>query len=152
MTVDLKELQKKIPPKQYNELLDRLQLQDICLKTVKASLGTRVLTEKVNLDYREEAVVLPPEGKKTEIEARYFFRATSGKKRVFNLDATYLVTLIAEADLPTEFFELYKTYSLPLHTFPYLRELVHGVISRMGLPPLILPLRKGLIGQNDRHS
>ncbi len=49
-----------------------------------------------------------------------------------------------EGALSEEFFEFFKSYTLPLQSYPYFRELTHSLTTRTGLSGLILPLRRVL--------
>jgi len=41
-----------------------------------------------------------------------------------------------------EFFDVYKEVSLKLNTWPYFREFVNNITSRMNIPPLTIPFFK----------
>ncbi len=142
----LEEIQKQIPAKRYNELLDLVELRDLYLNGLKTSLRNRKIHQNTRFQYRETSDVVEFSETAVRIEARYELAAVSGRSRVFDIKASYVAEFSLREPIPKEFFELYKVYNLPLQTFPFLRELVNNLITRMGLPPLILPLRKHLIG------
>lgn len=143
-----KDLKGQLPPAKYNEMLKHLNLVDVYIKEVRSTLYSRVV-EKATLDFDEQAEVTEYTGSKATIEVSYHLKAKSGRVRLFETKVKYVVKFTVSEDVPKEFFELYKTLSLPLQTFPYLRECVNSMISRMGLPPLILPLRKFLVGSDQ---
>jgi preprotein translocase subunit SecB len=41
-----------------------------------------------------------------------------------------------------DYFGVFVQVNLPVNTWPYFREFVHSTVSRMGLPPVVLPLVK----------
>ncbi len=144
------DLENKISPKKYNEYLKHVDIADIYLKDFKSTLSTRIFEGKANLQFKEKINLVSYLEKCAIIENSYLIKAKTGKKNIFKIEATYTVVFTTEKELPKEFFEIYNTHSLPLQTFPYLRELVNSTISKMGLPPLILPLRKHLLGHGSK--
>lgn len=145
-----KELEKKISPKKYNEYLKHVDIADIYLKDFKSTLSTRIFEGKANLQFEETVKLISYREKYAIMENSYLIKAKTGRKNIFKIEATYTVVFKTEKELPKGFFEIYNTHSLPLQTFPYLRELVNSTISKMGLPPLILPLRKHLLSPGPK--
>ncbi|MEW6412075.1 MAG: protein-export chaperone SecB [Candidatus Zixiibacteriota bacterium] len=135
-----------ITPTQYGEILKCVDLRDIYLKEIKSTLYSRELTGRASLKFDESANVLSVAENVATIEVSYNLKAKCGRNRLFTSRIKYAVLFDCKGDIPDGFFELYNKHSLPLQTFPYLRECVNSMISRMGLPPLILPLRKFLVG------
>lgn len=54
--------------------------------------------------------------------------------------AKFSVILSNTDKLPKEFWNLYKKATLPLIVYPYFREFVQNITSRMNIPPLTLPI------------
>jgi preprotein translocase subunit SecB len=142
---NLAELGKKISPKEYNEFLKHLDIEDVYLEDVKTTLYSREVGQKVKLDFDEKARLVINNEERAKVEVLYTLKAKSAKKRIFNISAKYIVNFRLVEKVPDEYFEIYNHISLPIQTFPYFRELTNSIISRMGLPPLILGLRKNLV-------
>jgi len=141
---------KQMSPKQYNDLLGHIDLIDIHLLDLRASLGRNPsFRDKPILEFKEEFSLVQNTNRRVGIEATYFLTAKSQKRKVFGIRAKFAVIFRTDRLIPSEFFDIFDKYSLPLQTFPYLRECANSVVSRMGLPPLVLPLRKYLIGDAD---
>lgn len=147
--MNIEQIKQTIPPAKYNEYLKYIDLEDVYLKQIKGNLGTKELSAQVNLSFNEKALLLELKDDYAKVRMNYQIKAKHGQKIIFNLSAEYLIVFHLAHRIPAEFFELYNKYSLPLQTFPYFRELVNSMISRMGLPSLVLPLRKFLIGENN---
>jgi len=130
----------------YNELLKHVELVDVHLQEIRASLGKWDPSERSILNFKEDFSVIENEADHVCIAVSYQLDAKSKRRNVFNIKARYQVTFKTSKPIPPEFFEMFNKWSLPVQTFPYLRELVNSMISRMGLPPLVLPLRKYLVG------
>lgn len=146
LEIDLAAAKKRIPAAKYNKLLGHLILQDVYLKQAKTVLFSRNVSSGASLSFNESAKIVKRGADSALIEVSYLVKAAAGKRRVFEVAAKYYVEFRYDAELTEDFFVLYNTYSLPFQTFPYLRELVNTSVSRMGLPSLILPLRKYLTG------
>jgi len=106
------------------------------------------MTEKGKFEFNEVSKLSSHEGDFVTIEIDYTLKAKCGRRLIAQINATYALVFSTDKKIPKEFFDIYKQYSLPLQTFPYFRELTNALFSRMGIPPLILPLRKFLVGSD----
>jgi preprotein translocase subunit SecB len=98
----------------------------------------------VSLHFDEVYKLVEISTERAVVEVSYTIKGKLKRTNIFSLAATYVVVFDTLKEIPKEFFETYNQVSLPLQTFPYLRELTNSVVSRMGFPPLVLPLRKYL--------
>lgn len=142
---DLATASKAISPDEFHKYLGCVELQSIVLKSLKADLRRGMGSGDGRYDFSEVPKLVKNCDESAEVEVAYFIKAKSGKKIVTEIKVKYLVGFKLNKPLPQEFFVLYNHYSLPLQTFPYLRQCVHSLFSQMGLPPLIMPLRKYLL-------
>lgn len=140
---------EKISPKEYNEFLRDLDLHDVYLKGLKTSIASRDFSGGAMLELGESTEVIDRTADSVTIQVSYSLKAKTKKRKLFDLSAKYYVLFHTRRELPEQFFDKFRVLSLPLQTFPYFRELVNSTISRMGLPPLVLPLRKYLVGGPD---
>lgn len=134
---------KKVSPKSYNKFIDGLDLLEIKLAYSESqaeedfSLPAEVETED-SKDYKqleEGKFIVTHEYKLKTIE--------KGKKKAgLKINAIYKLIYQSEIPITDEIFEVFSEISLPLHTWPYFRQFVHEMTSRMGLPPLTLDLLK----------
>jgi len=136
----------KMEPKEYNKLLKHINISNVILKEIKSTLHKFSIDEKAKLEFEESAHVVELTDDIANIEISYSLKAIAKRRRIFVINAKYIVVFGSDRPIPKEFFDIYNEISLPLQTFPYFRELVNSTISKMGLPPLILPLRKFLVG------
>lgn len=146
---NIKEIQKEISPQLYNDYLSHIHLSDIYVTDIQSKLFWRDFPGKAKLDFKEHPSIKKVKDDFVTIENCYELKAKSNNKRVFLIKINYHVEFHMDKSIPEDFFVLYNKYSLPLQTFPYFREYVNTILSRMGLPPLILPLRKNLIGSEE---
>ncbi len=144
----IEKARENIKPKLYSDLLESLELRDIYLTGAKATLRSRDMGDKNTWQLNESTNLLSNDGSKAIVEVVYDLTARSGRLILVKLEVKYAVEFCSTKKLPEDFFTLYNAYSLPLQTFPYFRECANTLFSRMGIPPLVLPLRKFLVGGN----
>ena len=63
------------------------------------------------------------------------------KESVFTISASFLLTYTKtkEIEMPKDFVDIFKENGIELVSWPYFREFVQNMITRMGYPPLTLP-------------
>ena len=149
--VSLETAQKKITPAKYNEYMTKLELRDVRLISVTSRRFDAPISESRNVSFDEKIVPVGIHERSAQVAVEYVIKAKSARRRVAEIRAKYLAIFETTERLPTEFFTIYNVYSLPLQTFPYLRECVHSLFQKMNLPPLVLPLRKYLIGKPQKR-
>ena len=148
--ISIEAAQKKVSPKAYSKYLASLELSDIRLQEVRAKLFTNQLgDEKKSYSLKEDPTVESLTENGALVTIAYKLSAKSGRKKVANVAVKVLVGFSISKPIPPEFFVLYNQFTLPLQTYPYFRECVHSLFSKMGLPPLILPLRKYLLPDSE---
>lgn len=147
-TISLEAAKEKITPAEYGDYMAKLELKDVRLMSITSRRFNAPISESRNVSFDEKVVPMGIQERSAQVAVEYIVKAKSGTRRVAEIRAKYMAIFETAERLPEEFFVLYNEYSLPLQTFPYLRECVNSMFSRMGLPPLILPLRKFLIGSD----
>lgn len=134
--------------KQYSELLKCIDIRDIYLLSSKTSVRRDAFRGKAKLDFGEKVNIRELTPDEVQIEVGYSLRAKSGRSQLFNIAVSFMVVFATKREIPREFFDIYNNINLPLQLFPYFREFAQLTISRMGLPPLVIPLRKFLISKD----
>ena len=145
--MNLKEAQEKLTAKDYREALVNIELRDVHLKELNCLLHSRNVSSSANINFQDETSEIKIVEDKATVEHRYTVKVTSGEKDIFDVTATYILIYELKKTLPEEFFVIYKNISLPVHTYPFFRELVSSISTKMGLPNLIIPLRKDLFSK-----
>ncbi len=138
----LQEAQQKLSPAEYNKLLQSFSLRDLYLKHVECSLHCRDYSEHADLEFKEDCEEPQILADSATILMSYNLMVRSQSTDIFSVRAQFLLQYTMEHSLPEEFFVIFRQYTLPLQVYPYFRELVHSISLRMGLPSLILPLRR----------
>lgn len=140
-----------MPPEKFNKLLEFLELKNIFVTDLKSSLNLKIASKKLQnnpvLNFSEDSKIIELNDDSATLEVSYKLNAKVKTSKLFDITLKYAVLFEQAQKLPEEFYETYQKLSLPLQTFPYFREYTNSIISRMGLPALILPLRKYLVGK-----
>lgn len=126
-----------LDPSLYRETLSRLKLQEVSLRELHLTCQNPVAGEvSINIGGSAEA---NHQNGELRLQSRHRITVRNQKHELFTIDALFVVVLTAPDELPDEFIEIYVANNLGLTVFPYVREVVGSMTSRMGLPPLTLP-------------
>ena len=133
---------KKISPEEYRKILNGIDLKNILLKEVKASIEHKNFSENIKISIKDKASY---KNEEDELVITHTYTLTAkgkAKKPALKISGTYIVVFESNNEINDGFFNIYKETSLPLNVWPFFRELVNSTTSRMNIPPLTLPLLK----------
>ncbi len=135
----------KLSPEKYWSILKGLSLNSISLKNSKSSINIDVkpLTE-LSIKIKDEAEFYCKEENQVFVLHHFYLdaRKEGSKSKYIQIEVTFLIKLESKEIFNEDFFDIYKTISLHLNTWPYFREYVNQITSRMNIPPLSLPFYK----------
>lgn len=126
-----------IEPELYRATMQKVQLREVVLRALQVSCQNAVAGE-VNIDISSAATPTREQGT-LHIDTEYKLQARNQTSPLFEIEVTFRVVLVVPDELPDGFVEAYLAHNLSLTVFPYVREIVSSITSRMGLPPLTLP-------------
>lgn len=136
-----------ISPAQYKNYLSKSELLEISL--IKSS--SNLVWEKLSIESTglgNPIINLEDKYKYASKKNLYIITAKwqltakfdKDKDNFLNIMAIYNVILGKKDELPKEFWTIYKNATLPLIVYPYFREFIQNITSRMNIPPLTLPI------------
>ena len=134
----------KMAPEEYRKILDGITLKNLSLLETNAKIKSNLKSfDKMNIDIEEEAK-FEVNDDEIIITQRYNLtgRPIGKKNAILTISAVFALHLESEKEFTEDFFEIYKGLSLPLNTWPFLREFANSMTARMNIPPLTLPLLK----------
>lgn len=146
MSKKLKSKQKlvgEISPNQYRSLLNNTKLLEISVISfysliskdkfpLRNNLSIKI-TDNYNFTFSKGlAKVIASLELKVPLE--------NSDESIILIKVDYEVNLQIKGELPSEFWDVYKSVTLPLQIWPYFREFVQNTTSRMNIPPLTLPI------------
>jgi len=140
-----KEAEKKIiAPKEYREILNSIDLKNIFLKSCSCELEREKVSPDTKVNISDTALILKQEKDYLEILHSYIFEAMSQQKkeRFLIIKCEYILEYAAAKEITNSFFDIFKRTSLLLNSWPFFREFVNNITSRMYIPPFTLPLIK----------
>lgn len=149
---ELSKLQDRIPPKEYNRLLNEIELESLYMSEASATANKSDWEDEATLDLKEKASLIEIKDNRAKMKVDYTLLAKSGEATILKVNVTYIVNFAFKGEVTEDFFELYSVYSLPIQTYPFFREYVNSTVSKMDLPQLWLPLRKYLVAEKVATS
>jgi preprotein translocase subunit SecB len=139
----------KIPPEEYQTILKGLDLKSISLIESKTKLDETSFNPEIKVDIAETS-----ESEITNNELLIIKRyrltgiAKDEEKNCIEIIGKFKVVYSIESkrEITKDFINLFNQISVEYILWPYFRELVQSMVTRLNLPPLTLPLKK-LINQ-----
>ncbi len=134
-----------ISPEEYANILSSISLSQIFLNDcsskkheVKSKGGAIDLDISMKLGYEQNASEV---SFITTYKLDGVKRSEGTEEKVFAITASFQLTYMKtkEIEITKEFVNVFKDNSIELVSWPYFREFVQNMISRMGFPPLTLP-------------
>ncbi|MHB8580960.1 MAG: hypothetical protein ACYDA4_14045 [Ignavibacteriaceae bacterium] len=133
----------EISPVQYRELLSKTQLVEIYIigfssriDKDKLPLGDNLsinITDNYNFTFQKDIA-------KALATFELNVPTTDSNEPILLIKVEYEVLMEIKENLPSEFWNIYKSVTLPIQIWPYFREFVQNTTSRMNIPPLTLPI------------
>ncbi|HXK48852.1 MAG TPA: protein-export chaperone SecB [Clostridiales bacterium] len=133
---------EKITPEEYSEILKGIQLVNISLLKLNSSIDKKNFGDKLTIDIKVEMSYEKVSGGFFSVSAYKITAKNKNDEITLEFEITYRADFNSVKEITDSFFEVYKNVSLPLNTWPFVRELVNSTTARMNIPPLTLPLFK----------
>lgn len=136
--------ENKISVEDYRRILGGLKLDNIILTKSSCEIKREEASPQSTISLKEDSSFGTNKSGDIEVSQEYHLVAHNQTTKKKLLDIKYRVCVIyksAEAFTP-EFFETFKKVNLSINTWPYFREFVSSMTSRMYIPPITLPLLK----------
>ena len=138
-------MKAKIPPEEYRKILQNIRLDTLYLVELNTKYEEDYISNSLNLEIKEKHKFIQQE---QILKIYYDYKLTakddSFEKPALNLKAKYVVKydIMNEIVVPKEFMDIFSELTLSLLLWTYFRELVNNIIYRMGMPPLVLPMKR----------
>lgn len=147
-----------IDPQDYMRVLQGLTLKNVALVSCKAESERQAVRElmsktaKLSVSVQDQASFRAESAGLIIVEHNYSITSKSGRKKILSIAASFDVEFEALEGFDAGFFEAFKELSLRLITWPYVRELVASMTSRMDLPRLQLGLWRVPFGRGTAEG
>jgi preprotein translocase subunit SecB len=131
----------------YKQLLTRIELVDIIQVKSLTNLSWEKLSHYSN-KWGDPEIQLQDDYKFTtknkmtigNAEWKLFAKFEKDEDGFLEINASYYILFSKKEDIPNAFWKIYRKNNLPLIVYPYFREFVQNITSRMNIPRLTLPL------------
>ncbi|NLX29587.1 MAG: hypothetical protein GXY59_11515 [Bacteroidales bacterium] len=138
-------MKPKISPEEYRKILEALELDTLYLFELNSKFREEFLSQSLKLDIDEKESFIQ---ENNILKVIYTFKLTakddSMEEAGITLQAKYTVRyqVKKEVQVTKEFMNVFSELSIGMLLWTYFRELVNNMVYRMGMPPLVLPLKK----------
>lgn len=138
-------MKPKISPEDYRYILEALELDTLYLSELSLKLKEEFLSQSLKLDIDEKEAFIQ---EKNTLKITYTFKLTANDESLeepaISLLARYIVRyqVNKEVQVTKEFMKVFADLTVGMLLWTYFRELVNNMVYRMGMPPLVLPLKK----------
>lgn len=138
-------MKPKIKPEEYNKILAAIELKTMFLKETRTKLDEGLVKSEITIDVSETSS-FEQIGRVLEVE--YTFKLTGRSPEstapCVTLHTKYLVRykVSGTTRVTKEFMNVFSEMTVATLLWSYFREYVNNMVYRMGLPPLILPIKR----------
>ncbi len=132
----------KVIEEDYNIMLAGLEVLNIHVEYLRAKRNNEVGLQGTNLLVNLSLDKNPSYSlvdRHVSIRQKYRLQLSVGDAPIATVEVVFVISAKANAGFDDRFFEVFKERNLTLWTFPYLRELVASVTTRLALPTVTLP-------------
>jgi len=135
----------RLSPQQYNAILQKMTLTGIHVTNVTCDADLSKKTGALNAIFNMASDGFEKRDHVASVfsNATFLGMAADTSVQVIGIKARYSVLLSFDEPVTEEFLEIFSKWNVRLIVWPFFRELVHSMVPRMGLPPLIAPLSFG---------
>lgn len=138
-------MKPKISPEEYRDIILSLDIDSLQLAELNTKFQEAFISPKLDLVIDEKNSF---EQNNREIKIFYTYKLlakddSKGEPAVF-IQAKYMLKYKASKDvvITKDFMKIFSELTLGMLLWTYFRELVNNMVYRMGMPPLVLPLKK----------
>jgi len=134
-----KKQEHRIEPQEYSRVLGTLELGEISIDKGSFNITREHFDGSLTLDIKDNCDFIETDDG-IEVTVSYTLLGKSNaKKTAIRIKADFLLTYATPETITEDFFEVFQNVSLPFIIWPFFREYVYSITSRMYIPPLTLP-------------
>ena len=136
----------KLSPKEYRELLSKVDLDDITLVELKTKYSEGSIKEDIDINIKETSKN-SIEGNILKIYMLCSFLAKNKdtKEELIKISARYRINFDISGDsidISDEFVKILTENTVRITIWPYFRQELQSIMSKMNLPQIVLPLKR----------
>lgn len=137
-------MKPKISPEEYRNILESLELDTLYLTELNSKFREEYVSSNLRLDIDEKHTF---QQENSILKVFYFYKLfakdESKEDSAIFMQAKYTVRYSISKDvlITKDFMKVFSDLTLEMLLWTYFRELVNNTVYRMGMPPLVLPLK-----------
>lgn len=136
----------KLTPQEYRQLLSTVDLDEITLVEIKTKYSEESIKENIRLTIKETSKN-SIDGNTLKIYLLCSFNAKNKdtKEEIIKINLRYRIDfdIIGEIDdISDEFIKILTENTVKITIWPYFRQEVQSIMSKMNLPQIVLPLKR----------
>lgn len=138
----LNTMPKKLIPEKYLNSLYDVEVEKIGFVDISSKLHVDNLTDgQIEVDATNEVEIQIDQNKRTFAAIdKYSFSGRIKGNQVFEI-STKILTVFKSRVVPDQaFIHVFEKNTLKVITYPYVRQLIQDLTSKMGLQPFVLPM------------
>jgi hypothetical protein len=132
----------KLSVDEYQNILHNIHLETIVLSDLNVKRYDEYFGKEFGLDIRSKHRYAT-DGEKIVFYSDYKLSAKSQDKEkpAIKINPEFKIEYSKQSSfvIDPEFYDIFPDASLHIIVWPYVRELIQNIVTRMGLPPLTLP-------------
>jgi len=138
-------MKPKISPEDYRNIIESLDLDTLYVIELNSKFSETEVASGLNLNIDDSYSF---EQTDSVLKVYYTFKLSakneSKENDAISIKAKYVVryTLSKQVEITKDFMKIFTEISIGMLLWTYFRELVNNNIYRMGMPQLVLPLKK----------
>lgn len=138
-------MKPRISPEEYREILEAITLDNLYLVNIKSRLQEEYLSKELELNISEKFTF---EQIDNTLKILYSYKLSAKdetkEKPAMVINADYIIkyNIQQEILIPKDFMKIFGDLTLGMLTWTYFRELVSNLVYRMGMPSLVLPMKR----------
>lgn len=138
-------MKPKISPQEYRFILEALELSSISLIESSTRLKEENISKTLNIDINEKSAF---EHKNNILFINYLYKLQAKSPEIdepaITITVKYSVkyAVSKEVTIEKEFMKIFVDLTVSMLLWTYFREFVNNTVYRMGMPPLVLGLKR----------
>ena len=143
--------ENNIDLKTYNNLVKNIDIADISLREMSCKSADDLYNNdifgalRLNIQSSTKDIILNQDGS-IIFKKSFILTGKYKNKQVISIKVLYDVVYIMKVamDIEDKYLQLFGDKNVPINVWPFFREICHSLTSKMSIPPLTLPVIRGI--------
>jgi preprotein translocase subunit SecB len=144
---------QNMSPEKFSNVLGNIEIKKVNFLDVASKYYVENLKEgEITVQANNEVELQTNEESRTLVAIdKYRLKGQVKGAPLFEIDLKLMVVFDAKVQPDKEFLTLFEQNTLKVITYPYVREAVQDLTTKMGLAPLVLPMWRVPVGSKQEY-